>query len=589
MGCISSGESVPGTLPGSRCATGGESIGDAQYSHHLLIDQSSHLREANKRMRKFDLKAIKRNPEHEWSYTLLADQLCANETVTLLDGRVMTEVDLWVEALRFRAGRAVYYNCVVNAMRRGQVVRLHDGRVLSWVGLLLESLRLEPDRGTSYTSLAIRSFGSATLPDGRLMNTRELLIEGFLKDPQHWFCMIHLAHDMSPDETVTLSGVQFTRQSLFVRAISMHSRASWCYLYFAHTLQPGETVHLHNGRVMQREQLWSTAIRTSQRPERTFTFLAWAVRVGDSFFMDGRQWTKLELCIEAIKLSPKDSGNWVLLATAMMWNDIVISPDGSMKMTRQQVLLHAVKMEPAYYEAYYELARLTGPYEIVKLHDGRRLTKHELWHEAARLGEATQIYKDWADTLSFAEKVTLRDGRVVGKYELYAEAIRLAPGHCWHYDALGQAIKPGETCLLHDGRTMTKHAACLEAIMLAPERCEFLYRLAMCTNPHDQVTLLDGRRLTQRAMLLEVVARAPSQSFGYRGLALTATSGERITLRDDRKLSAPQLWTLAFSMARDVGTEYHDVASLLSSPDASIELEDSSVYTQRQLYLEDSP
>jgi hypothetical protein len=457
---------------------------------------------------------------------------------------VKTRIDLLVEVLRLRPGRAAYYNNLVTMMRRGQVVRLHDGRVLSRVGLLLESLRLEPDKGASYTSLAIRSFGSATLPDGRLMNTRELRIEGFLKDPQHWFCMIHLAHDMSPDETVTLFGAKFTRQDLLVRAISMHPANAMGYLSFAHTLQPGETVHLHNGRVMQREQLWSTAIRLSQRPERTFTFLAWAVRVGDSFFMDGRQWTKLELCIEAIKLSPKDSRNWVLLATAMMWNDIVISPDGRMKMTRQQVLLHAAKMEPAYYEAYYELARLTGPYEIVKLHDGRRLTKHELWHEAARLGEATQIYKDWADTLSFAEKVTLRDGRVVGKYELYAEAIRLAPSHCWHYDALGQAIKPGETCLLHDGRTMTKHDAYLEAIMLAPERCEFLHRLAMCTNSDAQVTLPDGRRLTKRAMLLEVVARAPSQSFGYRGLALTATSGEQspssTVNRSDRFRSRPQ-------------------------------------------------
>jgi hypothetical protein len=77
MGCISSGESIRGTLPGSRCATGGESIGGEQYSHHLLIDQSSRSREANKRLRKIYLKAIKRNPEHEWSYILLADQLCA--------------------------------------------------------------------------------------------------------------------------------------------------------------------------------------------------------------------------------------------------------------------------------------------------------------------------------------------------------------------------------------------------------------------------------------------------------------------------------------------------------------------------------
>jgi hypothetical protein len=57
-------------------------------------------------------------------------------------------------------------------------------------------------------------------------------------------------------------------------------------------------------------------------------------------------------------------------------------------------------MEPDFFHSYVELARMTPPNGIVVLHDGRRMTRQELWEEAVRLGDATFIHRLWPASLS---------------------------------------------------------------------------------------------------------------------------------------------------------------------------------------------
>jgi hypothetical protein len=128
--------------------------------------------------------------------------LCANETVTLWDGRTVTNLLLYLEALRLDPHEAMYYIKVGAARGKGHTVRLYNGNVFTQGDLMLEALRVQPSHGYCYTWLARYVRGPITLPNGRVMSPRDLLIEGYLKSPHHWFCVAALASDMSPDETL---------------------------------------------------------------------------------------------------------------------------------------------------------------------------------------------------------------------------------------------------------------------------------------------------------------------------------------------------------------------------------------------------
>jgi hypothetical protein len=368
------------------------------------------------------IEAIDLDPDNDRAYDGLARLLCANETVTLLDGRTMTSVSLWIEAQRLNPSESSYYIYLSNAIARGKEITLSDGRVLSRVGLLLEAVRVAPWNGYCHTWLAIYAPEPVTLPDGRVMSKRDLLAEGFQKSPQEYFCMVQLARNLSPDEI--LPDLNVTQRQLYVDAIDLYPTEGLTYSYCAQSLKAGETVRLRDGRIMQREQLWSTAINIARRPGRIFVSLNSSLDFDETIIIDGQQWSRVDACLEAIAFEPTQTEHYVWLARAMPWDSTVTLPDGQL-LTRQQVLLHAVHMEPDFYRSYVELARMTPPNGVVELHDGRRMTQRDLWEEAARVGDACFIYRKWAATLSPPEQVNLRDGRILSGDQLLAEAARL--------------------------------------------------------------------------------------------------------------------------------------------------------------------
>jgi hypothetical protein len=372
------------------------------------------------------IEAIGLDPDSDRAYAGLARVLCANETVTLLDGRTMTNISLWLEAQRLNPAEPSYYVCLSNGIARGKEITLSDGRVLSRVGLLLEAVRVAPWNGHCHTWLAIYAPEPVTLPDGRIMSKRGLLAEGFRKSPRNYFCMVQLARNLSPDEI--LLDLNVTQRQLYIDAIDLFPTEGLTYAYCAKSLKAGETVRLHNGRIMQREQLWSTAINIARRPGPIFVSLNCTLDFDETIIIDGQKWSRVDACLKAIAFEPTQTEHYVSLARAMPWDSssTVTLPDGQL-LTRQQVLLHAAHMEPDFFHSYVELARMTATNGIVfvVLHDGRQMTRQELWEEAARVGDACFVYRKWAATLSPSERVNLRDGRILSGDQLLAEAARL--------------------------------------------------------------------------------------------------------------------------------------------------------------------
>jgi hypothetical protein len=344
------------------------------------------------------IEAINLDPENDRAYDGLALVLCANETVTLLDGRTMTSVGLWLEAQRLNPSEPWYYAGLSKGIGMGKEITLRDGRVLSQTDLLLEAVRVAPWDGYSHTCLAICAPEPVTLPDGRIMSKRDLLIEGFRKSPQTFFCMVQLAQELSDE---TLLDLNVTQRQLYLDAIDLFPTQGLAYACFAATLKAGETVHLRDGRVMQREQLWSAAINVARYPAAVFAYLNAALASGETIIIDGQKWSRVDACLNAIAFEPTQTEHYTALARAMPWDSssTVTLPDGQL-LTRQQVLLHAAHMEPDFFHSYVELARMTPPNGIVVLHDGRRMTQQELWEEAVRLGDATFIHRLWPASLS---------------------------------------------------------------------------------------------------------------------------------------------------------------------------------------------
>jgi hypothetical protein len=234
------------------------------------------------------LEAIKLDPNNALAYDMVANHLCANETVTLWDGRTVTNLLLYLEALRLYPHDAMYHIKVGTALGKGRKVRLYNGNVFTQAELGLEALRLQPSHGYCYTWLARYVRGPITLPNGRVMSRRDLLIEGYLKTPRHWYCVTELALDLTPDETLRQDdGSYLTRRQLLIEAINISPQAD-TYASLAKTLLEAEKIQLRDGRWMGRADLWSTAINLARYPAEVFVFLGDTLSLDESITIDGQ-------------------------------------------------------------------------------------------------------------------------------------------------------------------------------------------------------------------------------------------------------------------------------------------------------------
>jgi hypothetical protein len=249
------------------------------------------------------IEAINLDPANDRAYDWLALVLCANETVTLLDGRTMTSIGLWLEAQRLNPSEPWYYVGLSKGIGMGKEITLRDGRVLSQTDLLLEAVRVAPWDGYSHTCLAMDAPEPVTLPDGRVMSKRDLLIDGFRKSPQTFFCMVCLAQELSDE---TLLDLNVTQRQLYLDAIDLFPTEGLAYACFAATLKAGETVRLRDGRMMQREQLWSAAINVARYPAGVFAYLNVTLDSGETIIIDGQKWSRVDACLKAIAFEPTD-------------------------------------------------------------------------------------------------------------------------------------------------------------------------------------------------------------------------------------------------------------------------------------------
>jgi hypothetical protein len=82
-----------------------------------------------------------------------------DETISLPDGRTLTQRALYIEALRHDPANSLAYLDLGISLQEGESVALPDGRMLTARQLLLECIRYDPSNRDAHVRLA------RTVPD----------------------------------------------------------------------------------------------------------------------------------------------------------------------------------------------------------------------------------------------------------------------------------------------------------------------------------------------------------------------------------------------------------------------------------------
>jgi hypothetical protein len=128
------------------------------------------------------MEAIHLNPENAAAYCNLGKTLALTPecSVTLRDGRRMTQQQLYIEAIKQDETYADAYFNLANTMLYGETVSLQNGCTITQPELLAETVRQNKKHGLAYHQLGLIAsilMAELELPDGRVMSPLHLFRE----------------------------------------------------------------------------------------------------------------------------------------------------------------------------------------------------------------------------------------------------------------------------------------------------------------------------------------------------------------------------------------------------------------------------
>jgi len=120
---------------------------------------------------------VQREPASAAGYCNLARSICRGSSVTLEDGRTLTQQQLYVEAVHCDPKNSNAYLNLGAVLPAGGSITLKDGRTLTQQQLFVEAVHCDPKNSNAYLNLGavLPAGGSITLKDGRTLTKQQLL------------------------------------------------------------------------------------------------------------------------------------------------------------------------------------------------------------------------------------------------------------------------------------------------------------------------------------------------------------------------------------------------------------------------------
>eukprot|EP00048_Salpingoeca_helianthica_P006537 m.99728 g.99728 ORF g.99728 m.99728 type:complete len:306 (+) comp14042_c0_seq2:722-1639(+) len=272
----------------------------------------------------------------------------------------------------------------------GRVTTLPDGRRMNCRELLLEALRLDPKLAQAYTNLGfnVSRTEKIFLHDGRMMNKKQLYVEALRWDPGHWSAYYNLVGFCGAKGTVKLSDDRrLNRGQLLLHALHYNlisdqqpAMASQILVKLSASLSADETLTLLDGRCLSKLQLLLAAIRLDRNRGSAFDNifpLMHKVDYVSVHLFDGRVLNKKEICLEALRCDPALHHMYNNLGIALSSPQATIRlPDGRV-MNQRQLYLEALQYAPDEDTALLNLSMTMNMSETVLL-NGRRYGKIDL-------------------------------------------------------------------------------------------------------------------------------------------------------------------------------------------------------------------
>ena len=363
-----------------------------------------------------------------------------SETVTLHDGRTLGKVQLYIEALRLNPDYAsAYYNLAAIMPSRKVQVSLSDGRTLDRISLLSETLRCDPHHANAYIQLACNLSLSQTvlLADGRLYTKKDLVKDALRYEPNNPKAFMLLSTFLfTATATIALhDGHTFTRTELYKEALRCDPTLGEAYFGLALSLSNAraDTVTLADQRILNQQQLLLEAQRYSPENASVYSLLASTMPSCNApplQLFSGQSMSKRDLFIESLRCDPSVDSVYNSLANCMTSMEMITMPDGR-KMGKQGLYLEAIRLNPFNAQSYAQLAAEIFTSEMhARLPNGCTAGARDLLLQAIHLKrDYARAYALLASTLpsSSIERILLHDGRTMSRRELFIEALRYNP------------------------------------------------------------------------------------------------------------------------------------------------------------------
>jgi tetratricopeptide (TPR) repeat protein len=398
----------------------------------------------------------------------------------------------------------------------------------------VEAIAADPRHSLAHLSLGellasgTGTTATATLRSGRVVTARDCFMEAASCDEKNSTAFIRLGKLIGAAEIVTLSdGCTVTQRDCFIRALAgdpQNAVAHHCLgLSLSADGAPGETAEVR-GVLMNEQKCYIEAIRCNPQLADAFVCLGLTLApdADPVRLCDGRQLTQQQCFAEAVKLDAANANAWINLGTTFDGSveyvtvaSSVTTANGSpitRRVTEPMCYIEAIAADPKNPRAYFNLATVLRPAEVVTLKDGRQLTERQCYVEALWLDPRnSKAMNNLGYGMTSWETVTLRDARVMTKQDCYIEALNLDPNDANAFVNLGKLIPKDESVRLRDGRNFTQRGCFIEALHCDPSNAEGYHELGVTMRADEEVVLRNGKKLTLGSCLtLERQSRASS-------------------------------------------------------------------------------
>ncbi|MFI0435798.1 MAG: hypothetical protein ACH350_08780 [Parachlamydiaceae bacterium] len=341
-----------------------------KYLLDNMDEEERVVRVAGKKMSKKEihLQLIHFEPKVASHYFNLALSLSPDETIKLLNQTTQTPRTLLVEAIKCDPTLWRAYSYLGRVLLKDETIQL-NGENVGPKELQLQAIKINLRYANAYFYLGDLLDHGETIelpvPGKKKMDKKGLFAKAIALDKHCIPAYGKLYCALKPGETITLGqNCEVTRKDLLIDAIQFASDDPWFYKTLGLELTPGKKVILPSGEEMDDIDLLIKAIHLDQDNPDLYCDLGDKLPVGQPYLLRDKNKKNeikvfnFQLYFFAILMNPKNPRPYVSLAKVLPSSSQAMHLPGILKMTPENLLKEALKLDPSYEVAKIELRRM---------------------------------------------------------------------------------------------------------------------------------------------------------------------------------------------------------------------------------------